>query len=63
MEYSARRASEAVAANVAANQARPNENGTAGSQQATFKSDPKDLTKEEREEIKRRVRRGERVVI
>lgn len=63
MEFSARKASEAVAANVAANQARPNENGASGVQNATFKTDPKDLTKEEREEIKRRVRRGERVVI
>lgn len=62
MEYSAKKASEALAANVAANRARPDENSVTGMPQVKFQSSPKDWTKEEREEIRRRVRKGEKVV-
>ncbi len=52
-----------VAASVAANKARPNEAGQAGTGASTSGVDPTKLTKAQREEIKRRVANGERIVL
>lgn len=53
-------AAQQVAANVAANGARPNENG-AGSQAATVKLDPKKMTKAQRKDYIMRAARGEKI--
>lgn len=59
----AQQQAQAFAKSVKANGARPSENGLRGEQAAsTVKTDPRQLTRADREEIKRRVARGERIV-
>lgn len=55
-------AAQQVAASVAANGARPNENG-AGAQAATVKIDPSKMTKAQRQEYILRAARGEKIVL
>ena len=64
MQYAAQTAAAKVAASIASGQRRPTENGlgSANTGQTVRILDPKTLTKEQREEIKRRVRRGEKIV-
>ena len=63
MEYAAQRSAERVAASVRANRSRPAEGAMNGSQaNSVVKSDPRTLTKEDRAEIRRRVRNGEKIV-
>ena len=54
---------ERVAAGVAANQSRPAEAGGAGTGSAGVSVDPAHLTRAQREDIKRRVAAGERIVL
>ena len=62
MQYAAQKSAERMANAVRANSMRPAENGM-NSQQNTsaVKTDPRTLTKADREEIKRRVARGEKI--
>lgn len=63
MAMHAKQQAQAFAKSVKANGARPAENGLRGEQGAsTVKTDPRQLTRADREEIKRRVARGERIV-
>jgi len=62
-QMQAQQQAEKMAKAIQANGARPTENGLRGNQTAsTVKTDPRTLTREDREEIHRRVRRGEKVV-
>lgn len=54
---------ERVAAGIAANQTRPPEAGAAGTGSASAGIDPAKLTRAQREDIKRRVANGERIVL
>lgn len=62
MQYAAQKSAQRIAASVQANGRRPAENGANGAAAATNKSDPRNLTKEDRAEIRRRVRNGEKIV-
>ena len=59
--YVENKAKEAVANSVRAGAARPDENGLSGSAPAVTKSDPSSWTKQDRDEISRRVARGEKI--
>lgn len=61
MQFAAQKAAQRVSASVAANAKRPAENGMKGSSAAINKSDPSQLTKADRAEIKRRVQAGEKI--
>lgn len=62
-QMQAQQQAEMMSKAIQANGARPTENGLRGNQTAsTVKTDPTTLTREDREEIHRRVRRGEKVV-
>lgn len=61
MKFAAEKAAQRVSASVAANAKRPAENGMKGSSAAINKSDPSQLTKADRAEIKRRVMAGEKI--
>ena len=61
MQFTAQTVKQKIANNIAANGARPTENGM-GSQSASLtKSDVSQLTRADREEIRRRVARGEKI--
>lgn len=62
MQYTAQQVQSKMANSVAANNARPRENGIGGSSPVTVKTDVSKLTKADRAEIARRVARGERIV-
>ena len=62
MQFAAQKSAQRIAASVQANGRRPAENGTQGGAAATNKSDPRSLSKEDRAEIRRRVRNGEKIV-
>lgn len=63
MQYAARSAAQKVANSVQANARRPDENGiSSGAPAATRITDPKKLTPAMRQEIRDRVRRGEKIV-
>lgn len=63
MQYAAQKSAERMANAIRSNSMRPQENGLQSSQSAaTVKTDPKTLTKADREEIKRRVRLGEKII-
>ena len=47
---------------MASNKNRPSENGISSNATANIKTNPRDLTKADREEIKKRVRRGEKII-
>lgn len=62
MQYAAQKSAERVANAVRANSMRPSENGMNAQQgNAVVKTDPRTFTKADREEIKRRVARGEKI--
>lgn len=61
MQYTARQAEEKVTQSVIANGKRPVENGTRSQSSAVSKTDVSQLTKADREEIARRVARGEKI--
>ena len=58
-----RQAEEKIAGTVRANQNRPAENGTGGSQPVKLGSDPSKWTKEQFRDVYKRVGRGERIVL
>lgn len=62
MQYTAREVQNKMASSVAANNARPKENGIGNGASAIVKTDVSKLTKADRAEIARRVARGERIV-
>lgn len=62
MQYAAQEAASRVAQRVAANGARPVENGMSSQSTAVVKPDVSQLTKADMREINRRVARGERIV-
>lgn len=63
MAYAAKLAAQKVGAAVQANARRPAENGLSGNAGANVNvSDPRFLTKEMRQDIRKRVRRGEKIV-
>ncbi|MDY3224811.1 MAG: hypothetical protein SOW84_02915 [Candidatus Faecousia sp.] len=62
MQYTAREVQNKMANSVAANNARPKENGIGNGASAIVKTDVSQLTKADRAEIARRVARGERIV-
>lgn len=61
MQYTAREVQSKMASSVAANTARPRENGIGGGASAIIKSDVTKLTKADRQEIARRAMRGEKI--
>lgn len=61
MQFAASKAAQRVSASVAANGRRPAENGTQAAAAAITKSDPRTLSSADREEIRRRVRNGEKI--
>lgn len=61
MEYTARSVEQKIASGIASGRNRPAENGTQSSAAAVVKSDVSQLTKADREEIARRVARGEKI--
>ena len=62
MQYAVRETELRLANNMAAKAGRPPENALAGGSAVMISSDPGSLTKAQRSEIKKRVRRGERVL-
>ena len=61
MQFTAQTVEKKVAKSVAANRARPAENGMGSGSAAVVKSDPSLWTKEDRREVARRVARGEKI--
>lgn len=61
MQYTAQQVEQKLANKIAANGARPPENGRGSQGAAVVKRDPTQLTKADRAEVARRVARGERV--
>ena len=62
MKYAVSLTESRIANTLAAKTARPTENASLGTSGVTVSSDPKSLTKAQRTEIKKRVRRGERIL-
>lgn len=62
MQFAVKTAEQKVTNKIIANGARPMENGTSGSAATNTKSDVSQLTKADRQEIARRVARGEKIV-
>ena len=61
MQFAAKTVESKIAGKIAANSARPRENGISGGSTAVVKSDVSQLTKADRAEIIRRVQRGEKI--
>lgn len=61
IEHARKEATDQVAGTVAANMSRPAEGGIAGTATTTIKRDPSSLSDEERLDVRRRLKRGERV--
>lgn len=61
MQHTAKTIEEKYAKKVAAGNARPAENGTSGQSAVIVKSDPSKWTRADREEVRRRAARGERI--
>lgn len=61
MQFTAKKTQENLAKSIAASGSRPVENGMRSQSSATVKSDVSQLTKADRQEIARRVARGERI--
>lgn len=61
MQYTAKQVEQKVVSNIRANGMRPKENGISSQGASEVKSDVSKLTKADRDEIARRVRRGERI--
>ncbi|MBE6685773.1 MAG: hypothetical protein E7591_00900 [Ruminococcaceae bacterium] len=62
MKYAHDKAEEKIANSVAAGRARPAEGAMSRDASPVYKTRPSDLTKEDRAEIKRRVRSGEKII-
>ena len=62
MAYAVKKAEEKLAGAVRSGSIRPLENGVGGTSAALLRDDPRGLTREERESIRRRVRAGERII-
>ncbi len=62
MKYASEAAEERLAEAMASRKNRPAENAVAGGSAAMMTSDPKNLTRAQRSEIKKRVRRGEKIL-
>lgn len=63
MQYAAKQVESRMAGKVAASQARPSENGLRSQSAAVHKTDVSQFTREDRAEIRRRVARGEKIVL
>lgn len=61
LQYATEKAAQQVAASVAANGARPAENGSGAQSAATVKIDPSKMTREQRRALNQRVARGEKI--
>lgn len=61
-QYAVAQTQQKVANAIAAGQHRPSENGATGASPAINKADPRNLTRADRDEIRKRVRNGERIV-
>ena len=61
MQYAVQQASQKIVNGIKAKGSRPTENGVSSGSAAVVKSDVNALTKKDREEIERRVMRGERI--
>ena len=61
LRHATEQASQKVAASVAANGARPAENGSGAQSPATVKIDPSKMTREQRRALNQRVARGEKI--
>ncbi len=61
MQFTAQKVEQQIAKKVAANAARPSENGNSARAAAVVKSDVSQLTRADRQEIIRRVQRGEKI--
>ena len=62
MQFTAQKVQQKVTNSIRANGSRPRENGSNGASASLVKSDVSQLTKADRQEIARRVARGERIV-
>lgn len=63
MKYAVERSAQKVASSVASNARRPAEGGMQRAAAVEVKSDPRQFTKADKEEIRRRVRMGEKIVL
>ena len=63
MQYTAQAVEKKIANKIAAGGSRPAENGTSGQSGVVIKSDPSKWTKQDREEVRRRAARGERIML
>ena len=61
MQFTAKTVEQKIANKIMANGARPNENGMSSQSAAVVKSDVSQLSKADRQEIIRRVARGEKI--
>lgn len=61
MAYGIQKAQEQMAQTIQANRARPAEGALTSGQATNFQIDPRTMTRAQREELKRRARRGERI--
>ncbi len=61
MQFTAKTVEQKIAASVASGRSRPTENGNASQGAATVKSDVSKLSRADRDEIRRRVARGEKI--
>ena len=61
MAYGIQRAKEQMAQTIQANRARPTEGAMSAGQPGNFQYDPRKMTREEREALRRRAQRGERI--
>ena len=63
MQHTAKTVEQKLSNKIAAGNARPAENGASGQSAAVIKSDPSKWTKADREEVRRRAARGERIYL
>lgn len=63
MQYTAKTVKQKVANSIAAGNSRPAENGASGQSAAIIKNDPSQWTKADREEVRRRAARGEKIYL
>ena len=63
MQHTAKTVEQKLANKIAAGNSRPAENGTSGQSAAVIKDDPSKWTKADREEVRRRAARGEKIYL
>jgi hypothetical protein len=63
MQHTAKTVEQKLSNKIAAGNARPAENGASGQSAAVIKADPSKWTKADREEVRRRAARGERIYL